>query len=47
MYGLEFCNDCPFLCIHKKTKKLCCGPYEYIFKKEDIVPKWCPNKKEI
>jgi hypothetical protein len=51
MDGLIFCNECPFLCYHKKTKKLCCGPYEYTFKKEDfnkdnkiIVPNWCGNK---
>ena len=35
-----------------KKNKYCCGPYEYIFKKEDydennkiIVPNWCGNKK--
>lgn len=51
MNGLTFCNECPFLCINKKNK-YCCGPYEYVFKKEDydennkiIVPNWCGNKK--
>lgn len=50
--GIEFCNECPFLCFSKKKKKYCCGPYEYYFKEEDldkdkriIVPNWCGNKK--
>ena len=56
MDGLEFCNECPFLCYkeNKKTKekKYVCGPYRYYYTKDDFVdenkikvPEWCGNRK--
>jgi hypothetical protein len=51
-FGVDYCNECPFLCYHEKHKKYVCGPYNYYYKDKDfkdentiIVPDWCGNKK--
>ena len=52
-WGLNYCNECPFLGYNKKEKKFECCPNGYFFNKNDEdeqgrykVPEWCGNKKE-
>lgn len=52
VWGLDFCNECPFFSYNKKKKLFECCPNGYFFKKEDEdklgrykVPLWCGNRK--
>ena len=51
-WGLDYCNDCPFLAFNKKKKQFECCPNTYFFDKKDEdefgryeVPMWCGNRK--
>ena len=51
-WGLDYCNECPFMGYNKKKKQFECCPNGYFFSKKEIdnngnikVPNWCGNKK--
>ena len=51
-WGIDFCDECPFMAYDKKKKKYICVPNTLYLNKKDvdeqgryIVPDWCGNKK--
>ena len=35
-WGLDYCNECPFLAFNKKKKQFECCPNSYFFDKKDL-----------
>lgn len=51
-WGIDFCNECPFLLYNKKKKLFECCPNGYFFSEKEVdennfikVPNWCGNRK--
>lgn len=51
-WGLNYCDECPFLAFNSKKKQFTCCPNGVFFSEKDMdenkrikVPNWCGNKK--